>query len=400
MRLRHSRRKFQSTLPVWGATATTPCTPSFWMCFNPRSPCGERRETLHETHETVIVSIHAPRVGSDKQPDLLELSEIVSIHAPRVGSDRKEVPLCLTTSRFNPRSPCGERRHTKMSTDYSGCFNPRSPCGERRTYRTFCEVAAGVSIHAPRVGSDAGEQFGIAAMYVSIHAPRVGSDCCGATIMYRAVVFQSTLPVWGATVKVRMALQVTPVSIHAPRVGSDEKALPRRRYGKCFNPRSPCGERRASGTPGSTDQSFNPRSPCGERQDHMPLGYAQRCFNPRSPCGERPAFVPHGCCGDRVSIHAPRVGSDNQRVVVIAPLDRFQSTLPVWGATMYPSLSAPYGLFQSTLPVWGATALARSLRMVALFQSTLPVWGATSIRIPPHPSRSAFQSTLPVWGAT
>ena len=57
--------------------------------------------------------------------------------------------------------------------------------------------------------------------------------------------------------------------------------------------------------------NFNPRSPCGERLLPVcPVG--QACyFNPRSPCGERPATV----CGDPapaipISIHAPRVGSD------------------------------------------------------------------------------------------
>ena len=33
-------------------------------------------------------------------------------------------------------------------------------------------------------------------------------------------------------------------------------------------------------------------------------------FNPRSPCGERLAFVSFGISPSRISIHAPRVGSD------------------------------------------------------------------------------------------
>ena len=35
----------------------------------------------------------------------------------------------------------------------------------------------------------------------------------------------------------------------------------------------------------------------------------------------------------RISIHAPRVGSDGLLFLFSAPLQRFQSTLPVWGAT-------------------------------------------------------------------
>ena len=37
---------FQPTLPVRGATASTPLTASENIDFNPRSPCGERRVSL------------------------------------------------------------------------------------------------------------------------------------------------------------------------------------------------------------------------------------------------------------------------------------------------------------------------------------------------------------------
>ena len=55
--------------------------------FNPRSPCGERREFHFEWEPMHEISIHAPRVGSDggsaKRADAVN----ISIHAPRVGSD-------------------------------------------------------------------------------------------------------------------------------------------------------------------------------------------------------------------------------------------------------------------------------------------------------------------------
>ena len=80
------------------------------ICFNPRSPRGERRSTAGVNVWTLLfqstlpawgatirldvdnrpqaVSIHAPRVGSDALRFLIrEHSGNVSIHAPRVGSD-------------------------------------------------------------------------------------------------------------------------------------------------------------------------------------------------------------------------------------------------------------------------------------------------------------------------
>ena len=78
-----------------------------------------------------------------------------------------------------------------------------------------------ISIHAPRVGSDAGGEAAKLQRHISIHAPRVGSDIskirrakstsyfnprspCGERLLRAAAeavrkLFQSTLPVWGAT---------------------------------------------------------------------------------------------------------------------------------------------------------------------------------------------------------
>ena len=57
-----------------------------------------------------------------------------------------------------------------------------------------------ISIHAPRVGSDSIERFDLCpACMISIHAPRVGSDHDCFLQTHCAKVFQSTLPVWGAT---------------------------------------------------------------------------------------------------------------------------------------------------------------------------------------------------------
>ena len=128
------------------------------------------------------VSTHAPLAGSDGIEESGEATiSGVSTHAPLAGSDpnwaetarraprfQPTLPLRGATSdpcpswptcRFNPRSPCGERRSsgaafmsasesfqptlplrgaTLMSarcTERAGCFNPRSPCGERRGAR-------------------------------------------------------------------------------------------------------------------------------------------------------------------------------------------------------------------------------------------------------------------------
>ena len=103
--------------------------------------------------------------------------------------------------------------------------------------------------------------------------------------------FQSTLPVWGATVHHSCAFVNILISIHAPRVGSDEFPETDKPYPNNFNPRSPCGERPV-----------------------RPLMVCKHCGN--------------------ISIHAPRVGSDARSIATASPAYAFQSTLPVWGATL------------------------------------------------------------------
>ena len=219
---------FQSTLPVWGATSNVKkCT------F-----CGG-------------ISIHAPRVGSDTPESTTFRPSPISIHAPRVGSDSMAI-----------LSACGGR---------ISIHAPRVGSDRRKAKTPLWKI---ISIHAPRVGSDEGVAARGCAVAISIHAPRVGSDCRCLDFLPVFKLFQSTLPVWGAT--------------------------------------------RAASATSVQCTYFNPRSPCGERQDLRQLDLPGADFNPRSPCGERPEYM-HFC----------------------SKLLRFQSTLPVWGATAKLHNSSP-----------------------------------------------------------
>ena len=113
-----SNRKFQSTLPMRGAT------------IDSDSRAGQRsfQSTL-------------PMRGATLDTWLGVLLRQISIHAPHAGSDNVAFWPPYVTKNFNPRSPCGERRHTLNSlVNIFTNFNPRSPCGERRDpWKTSCE---------------------------------------------------------------------------------------------------------------------------------------------------------------------------------------------------------------------------------------------------------------------
>ena len=58
-------RQFQSTHPVWGATTKPRSLPLRGFYFNPRTPCGVRRCLCWPLCGGGQISIHAPRVGCD-----------------------------------------------------------------------------------------------------------------------------------------------------------------------------------------------------------------------------------------------------------------------------------------------------------------------------------------------
>ena len=203
----------------------------------------------------------------------------------------------------------------------------------------------------------------------------------GATVFPEALPspnkFQSTRPVWGATRQIAQRDDTVRVSIHAPRVGRDSCYLPRPPPWARFNPRAPCGARpytapRSRGRvrvsihaprvgrdhnvlPLSTHFLVSIHAPrVGRDIGFLPRRSRQCRFNPRAPCGAR-----------QQQRYAPRV-----------PV-AFQSTRPVWGATIASGVYLRAIQFQSTRPVWGATPSNSISRSVKKFQSTRPVWGAT-----------------------
>ena len=125
---------------------------------------------------------------------------------------------------------------------------------------------------------------------------------------------------------------------------------------------------------------FNPRSPCGERLTMQAEDFLRLYISIHAPRAGSDGNKPHCRTLGTISIHAPRAGSDQRRAIIIPRAGRFQSTLPVRGATFRPSVViALFSAFQSTLPVRGATAPCSPLGTPNLFQSTLPVRGATGI---------------------
>ena len=169
------------------------------------------------------------------------------------------------------------------------------------------------------------------------------------------------------------------ISIHAPRGGSDIRLPGLGDPASDFNPRSPWGERRRqcnasqranqfqSTLPVGGATSFNRRRSAAGRgfQSTLPVGGATGAFLRRRQKGSISIHAPRGGSDSKrrhptlkeffisihaprggsdvdncdlldclqISIHAPRGGSDPQKYAELKYARKFQSTLPVGGAT-------------------------------------------------------------------
>ena len=115
----------------------------------------------------------------------------------------------------------------------------------------------------------------------------------------------------------------------------------------------------------------------GATRRHNHGGQTRGDFNPRSPDGERHGAGRTARDTGIISIHAPRMGSDERCPCRTRHPATFQSTLPGWGATGRGAVTVePWIGFQSTLPGWGATRHRKTQAALAKISIHAPRMGS------------------------
>ena len=286
------------------------------MCpaiFNPHSPCGERLCLRLSLWDTFRFSIHTPHAGSDASSQIFAsvLSSFqstlpmrgatanarqvwqcriqFSIHTPHAGSD--QIQFRQTCLRWCFQSTLPMRGATRKALSCVKGYTFQSTLPMRGATAGSCAENADTdqfSIHTPHAGSDrSGNIRDGDVQFFNPHSP------CGErqkTIVDREIslLFQSTLPMRGATYIQTFNSTAVGFSIHTPHAGSDSLLSQRYSRSILFNPHSPCGERPAEfWLCWKVFCIFNPHSPCGERPAITAAARVQIIFNPHSPCGER-----------------------------------------------------------------------------------------------------------------
>ena len=124
-------RRISTHAPRVGSDPSQPSALRGRSYFNSRSPCGERLVVSSISSQQKKFQLTLPVWGATCPGACTMLGCHISTHAPRVGSDLTSVMSTAASTYFNSRSPCGERRNVFRQCDGRGDFNSRSPCGER-----------------------------------------------------------------------------------------------------------------------------------------------------------------------------------------------------------------------------------------------------------------------------
>ena len=213
-----------------------------------------------------FISIHAPLAGCDYR--MIYSSSKGSYFNPRTpcGVRRDRIGVRFPCRYFNPRTPCGVRLRKSASRTQTRTFQSTHPLRGATGGIKYCEVIDRFQSTHPLRGATWGVRPLCVLKSISIHAPLAGCDQLYASRALKSRIFQSTHPLRGATCRDRLVLEQQNISIHAPLAGCDCRKDRRKHVQHAFQSTHPL--RGATFLPRDPVRSapyFNPRTPCGVR---------------------------------------------------------------------------------------------------------------------------------------
>ena len=297
------------------------------MCFNSRSPSGERLTINVDGFVKIGFNSRSPSGERPRRAADLRMQCRFQLTLPERGATGI-VGWFTAKRQFQLTLPERGATCTFRFWDHISGFNSRSPSGERRDGSAVGASPQRVSTHAPRAGSDLiSNSFSLFLFGFNSRSPsgerRANKESYLITVCFNSRSpsgerlttrdassasnpFQLTLPERGATERPEPCGIIRIVSTHAPRAGSDKRWFQRLLVALAVSTHAPrAGSDATLGRSDTTNQSFNSRSPSGER---------------------RPAYGAQGGMG-RFQLTLPERGATEFPVCTLSP-QRFNSRSP------------------------------------------------------------------------
>ena len=168
---------------------------------------------------------------------------------------------------FNPRVPCGTRRLRWCRRGQHGHFNPRVPCGTRRGSSSASYLSQYISTHASLAGRDYPSNLNAGELpAISTHASLAGRDAGGKISGLCAADFNPRVPCGTRLHLVDLQCAQVEISTHASLAGRDAHYGVRWRCRAISTHASLAGRDTPMCRATSLTTNFNPRVPCGTRR--------------------------------------------------------------------------------------------------------------------------------------
>ncbi len=255
---------FQSTRPAWGATLRLP-VPRLPCRFQSTRPRGARPlPPLNLAHQHRPFQSTRPRGARLSFPNARCLSLQFQSTRPR-GARLDTANIIGDIVRFQSTRPRGARRRNRLGMATVSLFQSTRPRGARHL------------IVPPNFSYSA---------------------------------FQSTRPAWGATSQDTGVQAHKHISIRAPLVGRDDARCPTCRGCTNFNPRAPRGARPRAAAKDKDLAAFQSTRPAWGATQYLFLQLQSVQISIHAPRVGRDAVHAVGIVRFCISIHAPRVGRD------------------------------------------------------------------------------------------
>ena len=305
--------------------------------FNPRTPCGVRRNGAKwQAASSAFQSTHPLRGATLICLMILPKNRFQSTH-PLRGATRwhRRLPVMLD---FNPRTPCGVRQPfhfffrsaiaISIHAPLAGCdgqerpagrwckhFNPRTPCGVRPLLGLSMRLMYPISIHAPLAGCDIGGGYErLRQLAISIHAPLAGCDNKDDAFTLMPNIISIHAPLAGCDVCVCVCVCVC-ISIHAPLAGCDPSPSRVDSILLRFQSTHPLRGATDVAKPSKLHPIISIHAPLAgcDAITSVETGSKKSRFQSTHPLRGATCFKHADKDGKRISIHAPLAGCDGIR---------------------------------------------------------------------------------------
>ena len=235
----HLRPDFNPRAPC-GARLSTSTNRRWTADFNPRAPCGARPGTMAVKHGKRLFQSTHPSRGATADKVTERLRHEISIHAPHAGRDTRWSSVGSARADFNPRAPCGARRHPQSHPAGSGAISIHAPrAGATAARRRWPLTIVFQSTRPVRARQGLSAQVKELKEFQSTRPVRARRP--GTIVLHIDICISIHAPRAGATTRFFLNSEPVKISIHAPRAGATV-TLARSRSGRSdFNPRAPCG---------------------------------------------------------------------------------------------------------------------------------------------------------------